>query len=137
MAVNLHMAIAGVNAEANALAALLNSGYLRIYDSTGTGQPATADAAITTQVLLAELTFGATAFGSAVAGVITANAIASDSDANASGTATWFRCFESDGTTPVLDGDAGPSSTNLVLSPTSIVMHATISVNSFVHTVSM
>ena len=132
MATNLKMANAGVNAEADALRALLNSGYLRIYDGA---QPATADTAISTQVLLAELTFGVVAFGSASAGVITANAITSDSDANATGTAAWFRCLESDGTTPVLDGDVGTSSANLVLTSTSIVQHATVTVTSFVHTV--
>ena len=132
MASNLKMADAGVNAEADALAALLNSGYLRIYDGT---QPATADTAISTQVLLAELRFNATAFGASSAGVITANAISDDTDANNTGTATWFRALKSDGTTSVLDGNVGTSSANLVISTTSIVQHATVSVSSFVHTV--
>ena len=55
MASNLKLADAAVNAEADALSDLLDSGYLRIYDSTGTGQPATADTAVTTQRLLADL----------------------------------------------------------------------------------
>jgi hypothetical protein len=132
MATNLKMADAGVNAEANALAALMNSGYIRIYDGT---QPATADTAVSTQVLLAELRFGGTAFGSAASGVLTANAITPDSDADATGTATWFRALESDGTTPVLDGDVGTSSANLVIATTSIIQHQTVSVDSFVFTV--
>lgn len=132
MAVNLKMADAAVNAEADALAALLNSGYLRVYDGS---QPATADTAISGQVLLAELRFNATAFGASVAGVITANAITDDTDANATGTAAWFRCLKSDGTTPVLDGNVGTSATNFIISTTSIVQHATVSVSSFVHTV--
>lgn len=132
MASNLKMADAGVNAEADALAALLNSGYLRIYDGT---QPATADTAVSTQVLLAELRFGATAFGASSAGVITANAISDDTDANNTGTATWFRALKSDGTTSVLDGNVGTSASNLVISTTSIIQHATVSVSSFVHTV--
>lgn len=135
MATNLKMADAGVNAEADALATALNTGYIRIYDSTGTGQPATADTAVTTQVLLAELRFGSTAFGSSSAGQITANAITDDTDANATGTATWFRCLKSDGTTPVMDGNVGTSASNLVISTTSIVQHATVSISSFVHTV--
>lgn len=135
MATNLKMADAGVNAEADALATALNSGYIRIYDSTGTGQPATADTGVSTQVLLAELRFGATAFGSSAAGVITANSITPDSDANNTGTATWFRCLKSDGTTPVMDGDVGTSAANLVLASTSIVQHATVTVDSLVHTV--
>jgi hypothetical protein len=132
MATNLKMADAAVNAEANALAVLLNSGYLRIYDGS---QPATANTAISTQILLAELRFSATAFPSASAGVITANAITDDSDADATGTASWFRCLESDGTTPVMDGNAATSSANFVISTTSIVQHQTVSVSSFVHTV--
>jgi len=135
MALNLKMANAGVNAEADALATALNNGYLRIYDSTGTGQPATADTAVTTQVLLAELRFGATAFAGAIAGVITANAITDDTDADATGTATWFRCLKSDGITPVMDGSVGTATANLVLNTTSIVQHATVSVTSFQHTV--
>lgn len=135
MSHNLKLANAAVNAEANALAALLNSGYLRIYDGT---QPATADTAITTQNLLAELTFGATAFGASSAGVITANAITSDSDANATGTATWCRCFKSDGTTPVLDGsvDVSANTPDLTIATTSIVLHAIIDCTGFVFTVS-
>jgi hypothetical protein len=132
MSLNLKMANAAVNAEADALAALLNSGYIRIYDGT---QPATADTAISTQVLLAELRFGSTAFGAAVAGVITANAITSDSDADATGTATWYRLLKSDGTTPVLDGSVGTSSANLIVATTSIVQHAVVSISSYVHTV--
>ena len=53
MAQNLVLEDAAVNAEANALAALLNSGKLRIYETAS---------------LLAELTFNATAFGGASAG---------------------------------------------------------------------
>jgi hypothetical protein len=135
MATNLKMADAGVNAEGDALATALNNGYIRIYDSTGTGQPATADTAVSTQILLAELRFGATAFGSSAAGVITANSITPDSDANNTGTATWFRCLKSDGTTPVMDGNVGTSASNLVIASTSIVQHATVTVDSFVHTV--
>lgn len=132
MSLNLKLANAAVNAEADALTAALVSGYLRIYDGT---QPATADTAISSQVLLAELRFGNPAFGSSSAGVITANAITQDSDADATGTATWFRLLKSDGTTPVLDGSVGTSSANLVLPTVSIVQHAVVSVSSYVHTV--
>lgn len=131
MALNLKLANAAVNAEADALGALLNTGYLRIYDGT---QPATADTAISTQNLLAELRFGATAFGASSAGVITANSITSGI-AGATGTATWVRCLKSDGTTPVLDASVGASVSDLVLTTASIVTSNTVSVSSFVHTV--
>ncbi len=132
MAHNLKLANAAVNAEASALAALLNSGYLRIYDGS---QPATADTAISGQVLLAELRFGSTAFGAPSSGVLTANAITGDSDADATGTAAWFRALESDGTTPVLDGSVGTSSADLVIATTSIVQHAAVSCSSLTYTV--
>src|SRR2546422_1019223 len=84
MANNLKTSIVSRNAELDALAALANSGKLRIYDGS---QPATPETAITTQVLLAELTMNATAFGASASGVIPAAAITADSDADATGTA--------------------------------------------------
>ncbi len=132
MANNLKLANQSVNTEADALAAQFNSGYLRIYDGA---QPATADTAIGAQVLLAELRFNATAFGAAVAGVITAAAITADSAANATGTAAWFRALKSDGTTPLMDGSVGTTASDLNLNSTAIQINAEVSVTSFVHTV--
>lgn len=125
------LANVAANAAADAVTALLNSGKLRIYDGT---QPATGDTAITTQNQLAELTFNATAFGAAVAGVATANAITSDTDADATGTATWFRAFKSDGTTAVYDGSVGTSGCNLNLNSAAIQQHAQVSVSSLTYT---
>lgn len=122
------------NAAADAICALGNGGFLDIYDSTGTGQPATADTAITTQVKLAGLTLNATACGAAVAGVATFNAIGSDASADATGTATWFRVYKSDHTTVVFDGSVGTSGANINLSSTSIVATGTVSVSSLTFT---
>ena len=109
------------------MAVLLNSGYIRIYDGT---QAATADTAVGAQVLLAELRFGATAFGSGSAGVATANAITADSSANATGTASWFRCLKSDGTTVIYDGSVGTATADLILNTVSIVSGASVSITS-------
>lgn len=92
------------NAKLDARATLFNSGKLRLYDGT---RPATADTAITTQVLLAELTMGATAFPAASGGSTMANAITPDSSADNAGTATWARAVKSDGTTVIEDYSAG------------------------------
>lgn len=127
MALNPKYTNLAVNTKGDALAALLNSGFLDIYDSTGTGQPATADTAVTTQVKLARLTFGNPAFGASVAGVATANAIAAGT-ALATGTATWCRLLKSDGTA-VLDGSVGAATANLVLTTTAIVINASVSVS--------
>ena len=131
MALTQNLTNAAASAAADAVTALLNTGYLRIYDGT---QPANANTAVSTQVLLAELRFGATAFGAAANGVATANAITSDSDADATGTASWFRCLKSDGTTVVFDGSIGTSGSNINLNTTSIVIHAQVSVTSLTYT---
>ena len=102
------------------------SAFLRIYDSTGTGRPATGGA-VTTQVLLAELTCNATFAPASSGGVLTLNAITQDSSANASGTATWFRIVKSDGTTHVLDGNVG---VQVVTTATGTSGAATITVGS-------
>jgi hypothetical protein len=132
MPLNTQLADATVNGQADNLSARLNNGYLRIYDGT---QPATADTAITSQVLLAELRFNATAAPAAVSGLITFNAITADSSANATGTASWYRCLSSDGTTVVMDGSVGTSGSNMILPTTSIVAGVQVGVTSFTHDV--
>lgn len=128
MANNPKRSDTAANAACDAMAALANSGKLRIYDGT---QPANADTAITTQNLLAELTMNGTAFGAAVAGVATANAITSDASADATGTATWFRLTRSNGTTVICDGSVGTADADLVLNTTSIVAGAAVAVSAF------
>lgn len=131
MALNTTLANVGANAAADAVCALCNSGFLDIYDGT---QPANANTAITSQVKLAGLTFGATAFGAASLGVATANAIGSDASADNSGTATWFRVFKSDHTTVVFDGSVGLSGANLNLLSVTIVATQTVAVTALTYT---
>jgi hypothetical protein len=131
MANNLKTSIVSRNAELNALAALANSGYIRIYDGS---QPSTPETAVSTQTLLAELRFGATAFGGASGGIITANSITDDSDINATGTASWFRVLESDGTTVLWDGSVGTSSADMILATVSLVQHAILQITSLTYT---
>jgi hypothetical protein len=88
------------NTMQDAVKADYNSGYIRVYSGT---RPTNADTALSGNTLLAELRFGATAFGSSSAGVLTANAITSDSSADATGTASFVRLFKSDGTTALDD----------------------------------
>ena len=134
MANNLKLSNDAVNAEADALSVLLDNGYLRIYDGT---QPANADTAISTQTLLAELRFNADAAPSAVAGVLTFNAITQDSSADNSGAASWGRALKSDGTTVIFDGAVGTSGSDINLIGTvSIVAGAIVGVTSAVYTVS-
>lgn len=132
MALNTQMSNAAVNAMADALSALLNSGKLRIYSGT---QPATADTALSGNTLLAELTLNATAAPAASGGLLTFNSITSDSSADNTGTASFFRLFKSDGTTVIMDGTVGTSGTNMVIATTSISAGQTVSCSSFTHDV--
>jgi hypothetical protein len=116
----------------NTLTASAASGILRIYSGT---QPTDADTAVGAQVVLAELTMGATAFGSATStastdSVLTANAITADSSANATGTAAWFRLWDSAGTTPLVDGTVGTSGCDLTINSTAISAGAAVSASS-------
>jgi len=132
MANDPRLANAAVSAEADAFSDLLDSGYLRIYDGT---RPATADTAVTTQVLLAELRFNNPASGAATNGALAFSPITSDTSANASGTASWFRALRSDGTSAVMDGTVGTSGCDLNLTTTTIVEGNTVEVTAMTHTV--
>lgn len=131
MALTQKLSDTAANAACDAVVDLLDNGYFRIYDGS---QPATADTAVSTQTLLAELRFNATAFGAAAAGVATANAFTQDTSANATGTASWFRALKSDGTTVLFDGSVGTGTHNLVITTTSIVSGGTVSVTAFTYT---
>jgi len=100
------------------------SGKIRIYDGT---RPATGGTATT---LLAELPCSATFAPAASGGVLTLNAITSDTSADATATATWFRILTS-GNTAVIDGSVGTSGADLNLNTTSIVAGATVAISSF------
>jgi hypothetical protein len=136
MALNPTLSNAAATLAADAVCATLNSGFLDIYDSTGTGQPATPDTAVTTQVKLARLALNSTAFGGATNGVATANAIVSDAAADATGTPTWCRAVTSGGTA-VFDGSAGASGCNLNLSGLTggqIVLGGVVGCSAFTYT---
>jgi hypothetical protein len=118
------------DAALNAVTATVNNGSLRIYSGTA---PANADGALSGNTLLAQLTLGATAFGSAASGVATANAISADTSADATGSPTFFRLLASNGTTVVYQGTAGASGQELNLSNLSggqIVAGGSVSVTS-------
>jgi hypothetical protein len=119
------------NARLDAITTAVGSnGILRIYSGT---RPASVSAAIT-GTLLAELTCSATFAPAASGGVLTVNAVTQDSSADATGTATHFRQWRSDGTTAVLDGDVGTSGSDLNLNTTSIVAGGPVQITSYVLT---
>lgn len=100
------------------------SALLRFYNGA---RPAAGGVATT---LLAELVCNATFAPSAAGGVLTLNAIASDTAANATGTASWFRIVTSAAAFRV-DGDVGVAGSDLNMSTVSFVLNANIAVSSY------
>lgn len=119
------------NARLDAIDTAVNggdsAGLLRIYSGT---RPSTGGTATT---LLAQLTMSDPAFGAASSGTLTADSITGDTSADSTGTATWFRIVDSDGTF-VMDGDVGASGSDLNLNTTSIVSGAAVEVTGLVIT---
>jgi len=130
MASDLNLSIVGANAGVDAICALANTGYIRIYNGTQPTTPQDAPGA----TLLAELRFAATAFVGAISGVATAGAIVDDTDADNTGVAAWFRALKSDGTTVLWDGTVGTSGCDLNLNSVAISQHAKVSVTGMTFT---
>lgn len=135
MALALKVSSASKKLAIDAMLDVLNTGYIRIYSGT---KPTNPDTALAGNTLLAELRFGATAFGAAAGTTTvtkTANAITQDSSADATGTATFFRAFKSDGTTAVIDGTVGTATCDMIISTVSIVAATVVSCSSMVITI--
>jgi hypothetical protein len=107
----------------------------RILDGTQATDP---DTAIGAQVTLAKLVYSDPAFGNAAdnnpGARATASTITADSSADATGTASWFRCSATnDGATSLddhIDGSVGTSGCDMNLNTTSIVSGANVSISS-------
>lgn len=125
MAQNAKRSDLAASAAADAMAALCNGGFLRIYDGA---QPVNADTPVGVQNLLAELAFANPAFAAAIAGIATANPIQSDLVANATGVASWFRVFRADGASAVWDGSVGVAAADLVVNSANFQAGARIDV---------
>lgn len=123
---NINVSDTTANAGVAAIVALANSGLIEFY--TGT-QPANANTALSGNTLLATLTFANPAFGAPTGGVATANAITSGTAA-ATGTATFARVYESNGSTVIFDATVGTSGTAIVMGTTSIVAGGVVSISS-------
>lgn len=119
-------AAAACNGVTARLDAGAGAGYIEIRSGS---QPATVGTAAT-GTLLGTLVLSKPAFGTATTAspaVATAAAITSDTTADATGTAGWFRAYASDGTA-VIDGSvtATGGGGDLALDSTSIVAGGTI-----------
>ncbi len=133
MAKDTQLAVTAINAEADALARLLDNGYLRIYDGE---KPADGNTALSGNTLMSEHRFSATSAPNAANGVLNFNPLTSPT-ALSGGTPIWFRALKSDGTTNVLDGTCGAagSTSNLEFSALPFVLGGVITIASFTHTI--
>lgn len=127
MAVNTRVGATTRNAMLDTINTTLGgTAELRIYDGT---QPTDPDTALGAQVLLAQLPCSASVFGSAAAGVLTANAITSDTSANATGTATWASFVTGAGVRKI-DCSVGTATANVIINSTAISSGAAVSCSS-------
>lgn len=127
MALDPVVSAASANAAVDAQAARLNGGFVDIYTAP---KPAGPSVAITTQTKLARLTLANPAFAAGVAGIAVANAVGSDTSADATGTAAWTRMRKSDETAEY-DGTAGVGTGfNLNLSTVSLFVGQLVQITS-------
>lgn len=107
-------------------AAIGSAGILKIY---GGSVPATVGASLGGATLLAQLTCGTPFAPASSAGLLTANAIATESSADGTGTAAFFRITDSLGNAQI-QGSCGTSGADLNFNSTSIAAGAQVSVTS-------
>lgn len=132
MATTVTLTAEARNAQADALARLLDNGSVKVYDGT---PPANVSTALSGNTLLGTCPLSATSAPAASSGVLTFNAITDDSSIDASGTASFYRTYKSDGTTAVTQGTVGTSGESMTIANTALVAGGTLSISSFTHTV--
>jgi len=118
------------NAKMDAITAHVGSGaVIKLYDNTA-AQPAGPGTAVPGgSILLATWTESGVFAPSASNGVLSPT-LPSNVNAVATGTPGWFRVFKSDGTTACIDGSAGASATDMIVTG-SIVSGQPVQMNSW------
>lgn len=129
MANNPKRSAANANAACDAAVARVNGGFCDVYDGA---QPAGPGTAITTQVKLFRFNLSNPAFGAAVSGTATANAIASGLGL-ANGTASWCRVRQSDETAE-WDGSVDTSGADLNLNSVTVTVGVQGTISSLTYT---
>lgn len=125
----IQLAVAARNALLDGITTTVaTSATVKIYSGTA---PVSVATALAGNTLLSTLACSATFAPAAASGVLTLNAITNDPAAAATGTATFFRIYKSDGTTAVVQGTCGTSGADLNLNTTSIVAAGIVSISSF------
>lgn len=116
------------NAKADAYLALFNGGTMEFRTGVIPATPATADSG----TLLAVNDFAATAFGAAVAGVATVNALTENTQVG-TGNIGHVRCKDSVGVV-IADFDAGVGTEAIVLDKIAVATAEKVHVVSFTYT---
>lgn len=126
MATRISVEIA--DAELDGATALLDGGHIEIRTGAQPGSVATA----ATGTLLGTLTLASPAFAAASGGSAAVNAVTGDSSADASGTAGWFRAYDSSGVA-MIDGNITQTGGggDMTVADTAIVAGGTINMTSW------
>lgn len=140
MASNFKISTASRNAAAHAIALLVDGGTGPGTIAIRTGSPPTNVSDASTGTLLGTLTFSSTAFGAASTGTVTAASITSDTTADNSGDAGYFRVYAgaAGDTAALFQGTAGESAdapVDMTFDEKTIVAGGTIACSSFSLTV--
>lgn len=128
MAIKFKLSEQAQNIAVDSVCSMLDGGSLCIYEGI---QPSNADAQLEKQNLLARFNLDTPAFGKSVEGVAVANGVLS-TNVQATGTAMWFRCFNSSGE-PVFDGSVGLSGCNINLSSVALQLYGVLILTSFTY----
>lgn len=134
MSKKTRLGLLAVNAEAKAVAELLNGGYL---DFMTGEQPAGPDVPVSDDLRLARCSFGNVAFGVPDAGVLISNPL-SKAVAIKTGEPRWVRCLTKN-LEPVIDGNAGKvgqGDANALGKVDTIVEGQIVNITEFKHVVS-
>lgn len=139
MASNFKVNTAQRNAACDAMVDRIDGGTPPGRIEIRTGAPPTNVNDASSGTLLGTLLFSNPAFGAAATGVATANAITSDTTADASGDAGYFRVYQGAGgdTAAEWQGTAGNAgdTPDMTFDNKSIVAGGTIAISSFTYTV--
>ena len=134
MASNFKISTAARNACVDGVSAVLDGGTGAGTLAIRTGAPPTNVSDASTGTLLGTLTFNADSFGAGATGTATANAIVSDTNADASGDAGYFRAYPGAAadTGAVFQGTAGEAADtpDMTFDNKTIVAGGTIAVSS-------
>lgn len=127
MASNLKYAVLLKNARLNQITSQIStSGFLRIYSGT---QPTNPDTALSGNTMLANLALSSTFAPAAASGVLTANAISTETSADNTGTATFFSLLTS-AAVRIIDGTVATSGGDMTINTTAISAGAAVSCSS-------